>query len=164
VHVNGSPGKRSDATRPRTWILPPLPYALALALGWWLDRNFLSLPWDWGASGRALAGLLIGLALALIGWTTRTFWRHRTTVNPYKGASVLCTRGPFRFSRNPIYLADWVLLLAGCLLLHTWWPITFAPIIWASVRFGVISHEERHLEARFGPAYREYKARVRRWI
>ena len=156
---------RPDETRrPRTWILPPAPYALSLLLGWLLDRNALPLAWDWGAFGRALAGLLIGLALALFVWTLWTFWRHHTTVNPFRGASALCTSGPFRLSRNPIYLGDWLLLVAGCLLLHTWWPVLFAPIVWAAVRFGVIGNEERHLEARFGQAYRDYKARVRRWV
>ena len=157
-------GASADARRPRTWILPPAPYALALAVGWWLDRNWVKLLWDWGASGRAFAWLLIILSLALFGWTLATFWGHHTTVNPYKGASALCTAGPFRISRNPIYLADWLLLIAGSLLLSTCWPLVFAPLIWATVRFGVIRNEERHLEARFGQAYRDYKTRVRRWI
>ena len=93
-----------------------------------------------------------------------TFARHRTTVNPYSGASTLCTRGPFRFSRNPIYLGDWFLLAGVSLLLGTFWPLLFAPLIWIMIRFGVIRHEEVHLEAKFGDAYRDYKARVRRWI
>jgi len=155
---------QADARRPRTWILPPAPYAAVLLLGWWLDRRFWPLPWNWGVAGKALAWLLMGLALALFAWTLGTFWRHRTTVNPFKAASSLCTGGPFRFSRNPIYLGDWLLLIAVCLLLHTFWPVLFAPLIWAAVRFGVIANEERHLEARFGPSYREYKSRVRRWI
>ena len=157
-------GATADARRPRTWILPPAPYALVLLLGWWLDRKIWPLPWDWGVAGEVLAWLLIGVALVVFAWTLLTFWRQHTTVNPYKGASTLCTEGPFRFSRNPIYLADWLLLLAGCLLLRTWWPLLFAPLVWMTVRYGVIRNEERHLEARFGDAYRGYKAAVRRWL
>jgi len=153
-----------DARRPRTWILPPAPYALALLLGWLLDRKLWSIPWDWGGIGNVLAAVLIGIALALFAWTLLAFWRQHTTVNPYKGASALCTGGPFRFSRNPIYLGDWLLLAAGCLLLHTWWPLLFSPFIWLSVHYGVIRNEERHLEARFGEAYRQYKTQVRRWL
>jgi len=156
--------EQADARRPRTWILPPVPYALALLFGWWLDRKILQLPCNWGALGNTLAGLLIGVALGLIVWTMLTFWQHDTTVNPYKGASVLCTSGPFRFSRNPIYLSDWLLLVAGSLLLHTCWPLLLGPFIWVAVRYGVIDNEERHLEARFGETYRAYKTRVRRWI
>lgn len=162
--TNRDASNPADARRPRTWILPPAPYALALLLGWWLDRKVWRLPWNWGITGNVLAAVLIGIALVLFAWTLMTFWQQRTTVNPYKGASTLCTQGPFRYSRNPIYLADWLLLIAGCLLLHTWWPLLFSPLIWAAVRFGVIRNEERHLDARFGEAYRRYKAEVRRWM
>lgn len=153
-----------SAQRPATLILPPAPYAAALLGGWWLDRNVQALPLDWGAATQPLAWLLVGIGLALFGWTLATFWRHRTTVNPYKAASSLCTGGPFRFSRNPIYVGDWFILAGVSLLLQTAWPLLFAPLIWLLLRYGVIRHEEAHLEAKFGEAYRAYKARVGRWI
>jgi protein-S-isoprenylcysteine O-methyltransferase Ste14 len=153
-----------ESRRPRTLILPPAPYAAALLGGWWLDRNELALPFDLGTATGPLGWLAVGIGLALFTWTLWTFARHHTTVNPYSGASTLCTRGPFRFSRNPIYLGDWFLLSGVSLLLGTLWPLAFAPLIWVMLRFGVIRHEEVHLEAKFGDAYRDYKARVRRWI
>lgn len=152
------------AHRPRTLILPPAPYAVALIGGWWLDRNQLALPFNLGMATRPLGWLAVGVGLALFVWTLVTFARHRTTVNPYSGASTLCMRGPFRFTRNPIYLGDWFLLAGVSLLLGTFWPLLFAPLIWIMIRFGVIRHEEVHLEAKFGDAYRDYQARVRRWI
>lgn len=158
---NASP---NPALRPRTLILPPAPYAAALLGGWWLDRNVHALPWAWGAATRPLGWLLVGAGLALFGWALATLWRHHTTVNPYKAAAELCTDGPFRFSRNPIYVGDWFLLAGVALLLGTAWPLLFAPLIWAMLRYGVIRHEEAHLEAKFGDAYRTYKARVRRWV
>ena len=132
--------------------------------GWWLDRHVLPLNWDWGAATQTLGWLLVGVGLALFAWTLMTFSRHRTTVNPYKAASSLCTGGPFRFSRNPIYLGDWFILAGVSLLLNTVWPLAFAPLIWVMLRFGVIRHEEAHLEATFGDVYRDYKASVRRWL
>lgn len=150
--------------RPRTLILPPAPYALALVGGWWLDRKVRPLTWDWGALGHALGWTLVGVGGALFAWTVVTFWRHRTTVNPYVGASELCTDGPFGISRNPIYLGDWFLLVGVALLLETAWPLVFAPLIWLMLRYGVIRHEEAHLQAKFGDAYRDYAARVRRWL
>jgi protein-S-isoprenylcysteine O-methyltransferase Ste14 len=154
----------NPALRPRTLVLPPAPYAVAVLGGWWLDRNEFALPLDVGTATRPLGWLAVAIGLALFVWTLWTFARHRTTVNPYVAASTLCTRGPFRFSRNPIYLGDWFLLSGVSLLLHTFWPLAFAPLIWIMIRFGVIRHEEAHLEAKFGDAYRDYKLRVRRWI
>jgi protein-S-isoprenylcysteine O-methyltransferase Ste14 len=155
---------KDESRRPRTLILPPAPYVAAMLGGWWLDRNELALPLDLGTVTRPLGWLAVGIGLALFVWTLWTFARHHTTVNPYSGATTLCTRGPFRFSRNPIYLGDWFLLSGAALLLGTLWPLAFAPFIWVMLRFGVIRHEEVHLEAKFGDAYRDYKARVRRWI
>jgi protein-S-isoprenylcysteine O-methyltransferase Ste14 len=155
---------KDETRRPRTLILPPAPYAAALLGGWWLDRNFLPLNWDWGGATRPLGWLLVGIGLALFVSTLITFWRHHTTVNPYQAASELCTGGPFRISRNPIYIGDWFILAGVSLLLHTWWPLLFAPLVWAMLRYGVIRHEEAHLEGKFGDAYRSYKTRVRRWL
>lgn len=156
--------RHNPALRPRTLILPPAPYAAAMLGGWWLDRNQLALPLDLGTLTRPLGWLAVGIGLALFAWTLWTFIHHRTTVNPYVAASSLCTGGPFRYSRNPIYLGDWFLLAGVSLLLATFWPLVFAPLIWIMIRFGVIRHEETHLEAKFGDAYRDYKTRVRRWI
>jgi protein-S-isoprenylcysteine O-methyltransferase Ste14 len=155
---------KSHIARPRTFILPPAPYAAALLGGWWLDRNENPLPLDWGELNLPLGWLLVGVGLFLSGWTLFTFWRRRTTVNPYKAASELVTDGPFRYSRNPIYLGDWFILGGVALLLRTWWPLLFAPLIWTMLRYGVIRHEEAHLESKFGDAYRDYKTRVNRWL
>lgn len=155
---------KAEAQRPRTHILPPAPYAAALLGGWWLDRNQLALPLALATPARPLGWLAVGVGLALFAWSLWTLWRHHTTVNPFHAASELCTDGPFRFSRNPIYLGDWFVLVGVSLLLETAWPLLFAPLIWLLLRYGVIRHEEAHLEARFGAAYRDYKARVRRWL
>lgn len=153
-----------EAKRPRTLIPPPAPYAAALLGGWWLDRYVLPLAFDDGLVSRPLGWVWLAVGLALLGWTLWIFHRHHTTVNPYASATTLCTGGPFRFSRNPIYLGDWFLLIGISLLMNTLWPLAFAPLIWVTLRFGVIRYEEAHLEAKFGDAYRDYKTRVRRWI
>lgn len=158
------PIMQDEQRRPRTLILPPAPYAAAALGGWWLDRRWQPLPFDDGVVSALLGWVWVGLGLALFVWTLWTFRRHRTTVNPYAGASALCTDGPFRYTRNPIYLGDWFILAGVALVLNTLWPLLFAPLIWALLRYGVIRHEEAHLEARFGEAYRAYKTRVRRWV
>jgi len=155
---------KDETRRPRTLILPPAPYAAALLGGWWLDRHVLALAFDDGAASRPLGWLWLAAGLMLFTWTLWTFYRRRTTVNPYAAASVLCTDGPFRFSRNPIYLGDWFILVGVALLLNTVWPLAFAPLIWLMLRFGVIRHEEAHLKAKFGDTYGDYTSRVRRWL
>jgi protein-S-isoprenylcysteine O-methyltransferase Ste14 len=124
------------------------------------------LPWPgeddpaarWIGRGLGVAGV------ALLLWAALTLRRHRTTILPDKAATALVTDGPFRFRRNPIYLAD-VLILAGVaeLTKNIWFAI-LAFLFALLVTWLAILPEERHLEQRFGEAYRAYKARTRRWI
>lgn len=154
---------RDLAQRPRTLLPPPLVYAAALLAAWWIEPRY-PLPLELGAWARPLAWGLIGLGLAGFAWALAAIWGHRTTVNPYKAASHLVTSGPFRYSRNPIYVSDWFVYLGVTLWLASAWPLLFAPLVWAAMRYGVIAHEEAHLEARFGEKYRRYRQRVRRWV
>jgi protein-S-isoprenylcysteine O-methyltransferase Ste14 len=154
---------RDPVIRPRTLVPPPLVYAVALFSAWWLEGR-LSLAFDLGDPGRLAGWGAIGVGLAGFAWSLAAIWGHRTTVNPYKAASNLVTRGPFALSRNPIYVSDWFVYLGVTLLLGTSWPLLFAPLVWAVMRFGVIAHEEAHLSAKFGQEYRDYQARVRRWL
>jgi protein-S-isoprenylcysteine O-methyltransferase Ste14 len=156
--------RASERSAPRTLLLPPLPFAVAIAGGWWLDRHVHVLPLPRGGLPLAAGLLLIGTAVLVFVWALVTLRRQRTTVNPYRAATALCTDGPFGFSRNPIYVADWLVLAGFALVLGTAWPLVFAPPIWLLIRFGVIRHEEAHLEAVFGEAYRAYRGRVRRWL
>jgi len=143
---------------------PPAPYAAAIIGGWWLDRDLVQLNLSLGDATRPLAWLVIAIGLCLMLWSVLSLVRHRTTFNPYAASAHLCLAGPFRFSRNPIYLGDWFILAGLSLWLTTWWPILFSPLVWIAVRYGVIRHEEEHLEARFGDVYRTYLASVRRWL
>jgi len=154
---------RDPAIRPLTLIPPPLVYAIALFAAWWLQGR-LPLTLDLGELARPLGWALIGIGLAGFTWALAAIWGHRTTVNPYKAASNLVTRGPFRYSRNPIYASDWFVYAGAMLLLKTAWPLLLAPLVFLVMRYMVIAHEESHLEARFGDEYRDYKARVRRWL
>ncbi len=149
--------------RPRTLVPPPLVYAVGLVVSWWLEQRF---PLGFGVTPllHTLGWIGLGLGGALMLWAAFTIWRHHTTVNPYKGASELVTSGPFAFSRNPIYLADVVIYLGVMLLIGSFWPLVFAPLVWVIMRYSVIAHEEAHLRAKFGVSYNGYCARVRRWI
>ena len=154
---------RDPAIRPLTLIPPPLVYAAALLAAWWLQGR-LPLPLDLGELAWPLGWVLIGIGLAGFAWALAAIWGHGTTVNPYKAASNLVTHGPFRYSRNPIYVSDWFVYGGAMLLLKTAWPLLLAPLVFLVMRYLVIAHEETHLEARFGAEYRDYRMRVRRWL
>ncbi len=74
------------------------------------------------------------------------------------------TDGPFRYSRNPIYIADAVLYVGLALALDWIWALALLPFVLVVVRFGVIEREERYLERQFSDEYLRYKQRVRRWL
>jgi protein-S-isoprenylcysteine O-methyltransferase Ste14 len=84
--------------------------------------------------------------------------------NPYKPATALAVHGPYRYTRNPMYLAMTIFYLGLTLLVNTLWPLVLLPAVLLVVQRGVINREERYLERTFGDAYRAYKARVRRWL
>ncbi|WP_124949575.1 methyltransferase family protein [Sulfuriferula thiophila] len=149
--------------RPRTLAPPPLVYAAGLGAGWWLQQ-VLPLGFTPSLMARQVAwgALVFGLAFML--WAVWTIWRHHTTVNPYKAASTLVTHGPFAYTRNPIYVADMLVYFAIAVLMGTVWPVFFLPLVWVIMRYAVIAHEEAHLTAKFGDTYRDYCARVRRWL
>jgi len=151
---------RDPAQRPATILPPPLIYAAALVGAWALEGR-----WPMHFDVAPLLGwALIAVGLAGMVWAVLAIWGHKTTVNPYKQASHLVSSGPFRYSRNPIYVSDWLVYLGVTLLLQSVWPVVLAPLVWALMRYAVIAHEETHLAAKFGEEYRAYQARVRRWI
>lgn len=150
--------------KPRTKMVPPLPYFIAAIGGWWLDRHVFSMSLRLGDLRWPIAGMFIVLGLGLMVWAALTMWRWRTTINPFAPANSLCRDGPFRFSRNPIYLGDMFALIGAAVWLDSLWVLLFAPLVWWIIRQMVIRHEEAFLEARFGDVYRDYCLQVRRWL
>jgi protein-S-isoprenylcysteine O-methyltransferase Ste14 len=156
-----------DATdRPNRVPWPPLLVVATLAAGALLSW-VAPLPFAEGGFGAALRILGLGCvaaALSIDVWAFRTLRRHSTTILPHEAASALVTQGPFGLSRNPIYLAN-LLLVAGLgLALGRLWFVLLLPALALALQELAIKREERHLEARFGAAWRDYAARVRRWV
>jgi len=105
------------------------------------------------------AGGIILLVAAIL-----TLRRHGTTVQPNVGATTLVTTGPFSFFRNPIYLADVLILFGVAEITTNIWFVIGALVFGLMVTWFAILPEERHLERRFGQAYLDYKAKTRRWL
>ena len=108
--------------------------------------------------------LLLVAGLGLIAICFRRFKAAGTNVPTWMPTTALVTSGPYRFSRNPIYLALTLVYLGLALLYGSLWPLVLLAPLLIVMRYGVIGREERYLEGKFGDAYRAYRSSVRRWI
>jgi protein-S-isoprenylcysteine O-methyltransferase Ste14 len=158
--------KIPEGDRSGVRIFPPLVFAAALGMAFLIHWRFPAslVPAELLRPVRIVgaAVLLVWLALAI--WAIATFRGIGTTPNPAGGSNALALQGPYRFSRNPMYLSL-LLLMAGIgLVANTPWPLLMLPIVVVVLRREVIEHEERYLTAKFGDPYRAYLVRVRRWL
>ncbi len=108
--------------------------------------------------------LIIGFGLVMAFWSRSLFLKNATTLQPSEEPTSLVTSGPFRISRNPIYLGMASILLGVAVLSGTLVTLAFPIIFIALIEFFIIPGEERKMEKIFGEPYREYKKSVRRWI
>lgn len=149
---------------PRILVPPPLVVAAWWFAGYGVDRLApLGLPtgWTWlDPLGWAVGGA----GVLLTGWALTLFVLARTAILPFKPATTLVVRGPYRYSRNPIYAGLLLICLGTALGVGQLWPILFLPLVMASLRGLAIDQEEAHLREKFGDQYREYCRRVRRWL
>jgi protein-S-isoprenylcysteine O-methyltransferase Ste14 len=156
---------RSDPPRdaPGVVAFPPLLYTAALGIGlllhWLAPRHPLP-----ATAARLLGAVFVVGSAGLARWGERTMRRAGTNVDPRQPALELVVEGPFRYSRNPLYLALTGLYLGITLLVNAVWPLVLLVPLLAILRWGVIGREERYLEAKFGEPYRAYRARVGRWL
>lgn len=118
--------------------------------------RLLRMRWTGGAV------LVLGAALTL--WGARTFTVAGTTIKPFERTTRLVANGPFRFSRNPMYLGMVVMLLGSALALGTIGPWTAALALAVTLQLRFIRHEERALAASLGEPYERYRRSVRRWL
>jgi protein-S-isoprenylcysteine O-methyltransferase Ste14 len=147
-------------------IKPPILFIGALALGCLLT---LLIPIGPGlASPNALAltvGLIfvaIGLALAV--FSARAFRFAGTAVVPGQPATALVTVGPYKVTRNPIYIGSVLVYFGLSIVLTSVWILFLLIPVLMILQTGIVKPEEAYLEQKFGDAYRQYKARVPRWL
>lgn len=142
---------------------PPLIYAGALLTGLLAHALFpvTFLPWSVAlVLGLPLLG--VGLILGFLG--DRALDSAGTNRSPYAPTTNLATEGPYRFTRNPLYLSVTLIYVGISVLVNALWPVLLLPFVLLVMQHGVIKREERYLERKFGEEYLQYKARVRRWI
>lgn len=159
--MTGSSDGRPD--NPGVVTHPPFLYGGALAVGAALDQA-IPLPVLAPGAGLLPGVVLIVLALAIAIWCFGLFRRAGTNVPTSKPATAIVTDGPYRFSRNPIYVALTTLSVGIALWANSWWMLGLLLPTLVIMNIGVIDREERYLTAKFGDEYLAFKARVRRWL
>lgn len=155
----------ADAARVR--IFPPAVPLVTILSGIvaerWLPLSVICEP---GAPLRNLLGgaVVVGSVLGLGLWSVLLVRGSDQSENPWKPTTAIIDRGPFRISRNPMYLQMVLVCLGFALALWNAWILVFAPVCaWLLQRLA-IEPEEAYLEQKFGEAYVAYKRRVRRWL
>ena len=153
----------AEATNAGVVTRPPIIYGAGLIA-------VLVLHWFWpipvmgrgGPLWGALALSIIGIAIILL--AARTLVAGGTNVDPVLPTTAIVTAGPYRLSRNPIYVGLTLVYLGLTAALNTWWSVILLVPILAIMHLGVVRREERYLERKFGEPYRHYRARVRRYL
>jgi protein-S-isoprenylcysteine O-methyltransferase Ste14 len=149
--------------KPEVVVLPPVLYGGAFIL-------VLVLRWLWPmpllrSSLAFWPGLALGLLAVAFGiWGQKTMRAAGTNVNPLRPTTTIVASGPFRFTRNPLYVAMTLLYLGLTLAFNAWWGIVLLAPLLLVMHYGVILREERYLERKFGDVYRQYRSAVRRYI
>lgn len=160
--MSGIPGPGSEETSGVT-LRPPFVYLASILLGVLLQRL-----WPIGVASQS-ARLALGISLlvvsaGLFGWALAALVRAGTGIRPHEPTTALVTTGPYRYSRNPIYLG-FTLFQAGIgMTVNSAWVLGLLIPTVVLIITQVIAREERYLERRIGAPYLRYMASVRRWL
>ena len=153
--------RREEIVSFRLW--PPVAVGAPLLLGW-LTTSIWGDPIGLGGWRVPLGSALMLFFLAWNGWSLWLFHRHRTGLLPGQATHTMIEEGPYRLSRNPLYVGLLALYLSLALLASTFWGLVLFPAAVFLLLWGAIRPEERFLHERFGAPYDDYAQRVRRWL
>ena len=160
---------RSEASKHPVLDAPKIPFPPAIypvssiAGGYFLQR-FIPLPQPSDTSFTIIGSVIFVISILLLVWSITTLRKFKTTTMPHHPAKYLVTTGPYRFSRNPIYLAFLLLTLASALATGNLWILLSLPVVMLTLAIYAVHPEESHLKQTFGDSYIEYSRKVRRWI
>jgi protein-S-isoprenylcysteine O-methyltransferase Ste14 len=131
-----------------------------LTLNWLVRLPFLpaDLPAGW------LGAMVFVLAVALVAWAIVTMTRVGSNVPTNRPTTTIVEAGPYRFTRNPIYLGVFLGLIGLAIAFDNLWLLMVLVPFALVIRYGVVAREEAYLERKFGNIYRGYRSRVQRWL
>jgi len=156
-------GDHINSGAPNVKIIPPLVYLAGLVIGFvaniWMSIKVVPNSIAW-----ILGGILIICGAVLTGSAVLKFKDVGTTVRPDRAASTLVIAGPYKITRNPMYLGLALVYLGIAIAGQSVWALILLPVVLIIIQRGAIEPEEAFLEKRFGATYVSYKEQVRRWI
>ena len=160
---SGGPQNEAQDVANLGLVRPPLVYLASLVIGA-LMQLAMPLPFLPRTLSATLGASLVVIAIALFSYSTAKLRAAGTPVPARKPATVIVRTGPYRFSRNPIYLAFSLFQFGIAIWVNSLWLLATLVGAVALVHSIVIPREEQYLERRFGAQYLDYKASVRRWL
>ncbi len=157
------PDVRSSSARTAGIRVPPpiiygVPLAIGLLVHHWHPLRIL--PIGLGAP-IGIGALVLGMVLFP---AVLSFRRANTSPKPWKPTTALVTDGPYRVTRNPMYLGFTLIYLGVSFWVNSAWPVFLLPLVLVTMQRAVIAREEAYLETLFGDDYRAYRRQVRRWL
>lgn len=161
--------RRDEAAAPfRLLMRVPVPWVFVLTylIGAGLEQVW-PMPLGGEVSDRltfSVGAVVFAVGAVIAGWGLITFRKVGTTTVPGQSSSRLVTWGPYRFSRNPMYVGLATAYLGEAFLIRQIWPAVLLPIVLAYVNWAVIPVEQARLTEAFGAEYAAYRLRVRRWL
>lgn len=163
--TTSSPPADSGGQGPGATVPPTVVYAGGFGLAGWLHAvDPLVLVTGGGAVVAVVGWVLVASGIALFLWSLRVLFLARTGIMLQKPATALMKDGPYRWSRNPQYVAFTAIYAGASLVINAVWPFLLLAPVLALVVYGVIDREERYLRSTFGAAYDAYCRDVRRWL
>lgn len=135
----------------------------AAILDFLLPISFLAAP-AFVSAQTLIGAVLVAAGLGLDLWAYRVMQAAGTHAEPFKPTMTIVSHGPFRFTRNPMYVGFLLSYTGLALIFALEWGILALPVLWFTLDRVVVRREEAYLTRKFGPIYTEYLARTRRWI
>jgi protein-S-isoprenylcysteine O-methyltransferase Ste14 len=155
----------SGGQGPGASVPPTVVYAGGFGLAGWLHAvDPLVLLAGGGPLVAVVGGMFVASGIALFLWSLRILFLARTGIMLQKPATALMKDGPYRWSRNPQYVAFTAIYVGAALVMNAVWPFLLLAPVLALVVYGVIDREERYLRSTFGSDYDLYCQEVRRWL
>jgi protein-S-isoprenylcysteine O-methyltransferase Ste14 len=148
---------------PGVRIPPPLIFVggliVGLSMSAWIPTSYIG-----SLTAHTVGGILMVMGALLAASAVRIFVKTGTNLRPDRPSNALAIVGPYRFTRNPMYLSLTIIYVGVAVFMQSLWSVLLLPLLLFFIQRKIISREEAYLDRRFGADYTRYRNQVRRWL